>query len=116
VLARGVPGEVYNIGGCNEMTNVEIVKTVCTLLDELRPAAAPYERLITFVKDRAGHDRRYAIDAGKISRQLEWRPAETFASGIRKTVQWYLANQPWAARVRSGKYQEWLKLNYGAVA
>ena len=117
VLARGVPGEVYNIGGCNEMTNIELVKTVCTLLDELRPSASgSYARLINFVKDRAGHDRRYAIDAAKIARELEWRPAETFASGIRKTVEWYLANEQWAARVRSGQYQDWLKLNYGAVA
>lgn len=115
-LTGGMPGEVYNIGGGNEMTNLDIVGTVCALLDELKPAAGgSYSRLVTFVQDRAGHDRRYAIDASKIARELDWRPTETFASGIRKTVQWYLANQEWVSRVRSGKYQEWIKLNYGEV-
>jgi dTDP-glucose 4,6-dehydratase len=117
VLGGGVPGEVYNIGGWNEMPNLDIVKTLCALLDELAPAAGgSHARLVTFVKDRAGHDRRYAIDARKIARELGWRPAETFASGIRKTVQWYLANQTWVARVRSGEYQQWISLNYGEVA
>ncbi|HEV7820886.1 MAG TPA: dTDP-glucose 4,6-dehydratase [Burkholderiales bacterium] len=117
VLGRGTPGEVYNIGGWNEMTNLDIVKTICALLDELKPArAGSYARQITFVKDRPGHDRRYAIDARKIERELDWRPAETFATGIRKTVQWYLAHQEWVRHVQSGQYQEWITLNYGAVA
>jgi dTDP-glucose 4,6-dehydratase len=117
VLGRGTPGEVYNIGGWNEMTNLDIVKTICARLDELKPArAGSYARQITFVKDRPGHDRRYAIDARKIERELDWRPAETFATGIRKTVQWYLAHQEWVRHVQSGQYQEWITLNYGAVA
>ena len=115
VLAAGRPGETYNIGGCNEMTNREIVHAVCALLDELRPSAeGPYARLITHVKDRPGHDRRYAIDAGKIERELGWRPTETFATGIRKTVQWYLANPDWVANVQSGGYRDWVATNYGA--
>ncbi len=117
VLGRGTPGEVYNIGGWNEMTNLDIVKTICALLDELKPARSRnYAEQITFVKDRAGHDRRYAIDARKIERELGWRPAETFATGIRKTLQWYLAHQEWVRHVQSGQYQEWIALNYGAVA
>ena len=99
VLAQGRVGETYNIGGCNEMANIDVVKTVCALLDELKPAAQPYDALITYVKDRAGHDRRYAIDARKIEQELNWRPSETFESGIRKTVQWYLANQGWVAHI-----------------
>ena len=114
VLERGRTGETYNIGGWNEMPNLDIVKTICRLLDELRPSAAGlYERLIFFVKDRPGHDRRYAIDARKIERELGWRPAETFASGIRKTVQWYLDHQEWVAHVQSGVYQEWVEKQYG---
>lgn len=114
VLAGGRLGETYNIGGWNEMANIEIVRTVCALLDELRPdAAGPYSRLITYVKDRPGHDRRYAIDARKIERELGWRPAETFATGIRKTVQWYLDNPEWVARVQSGAYREWVDQQYG---
>ncbi|MDB5809276.1 MAG: rfbB [Betaproteobacteria bacterium] len=117
VLDRGLPGQVYNIGGRNEIANIDIVKTLCALLDELKPSAdGPYARLITFVKDRAGHDRRYAINAHKIARELGWRPAETFSTGIRKTVQWYLAHPEWIARVQSGKYREWIDLNYGEVA
>jgi len=113
VLARGRPGETYNVGGWNEMTNLEIVHTVCGLLDELRPdPAGPHARLIRFVTDRPGHDRRYAIDARKIERELGWRPAETFATGIRKTVAWYLENQDWVAHVQSGAYREWLARNY----
>ncbi|MBB3291955.1 dTDP-glucose 4,6-dehydratase [Mitsuaria sp. BK045] len=115
VLAGGTLGETYNIGGWNEKANIDIVKTVCALLDELRPdPAGPYARLITYVKDRPGHDRRYAIDARKIERDLGWRPAETFETGIRKTVQWYLANEDWASRVLSGAYREWVSKQYGA--
>jgi len=114
VLAGGTLGETYNIGGWNEKANIDIVKTVCALLDELRPdPAGPYARLITYVKDRPGHDRRYAIDARKIERDLGWRPAETFETGIRKTVQWYLANEDWSSRVLSGAYREWVSRQYG---
>jgi dTDP-glucose 4,6-dehydratase len=115
VLAGGRLGEVYNIGGWNEKPNREIVHTVCALLDELRPSAdGPYTRLITHVRDRLGHDRRYAIDARKIERELGWRPAETFDTGIRKTVQWYLANADWVSNVQSGGYRDWLATNYSA--
>ena len=114
VLAKGKVGETYNIGGWNEMPNLEIVKAICGLLDESRPSAAgPYARLLTFVKDRPGHDRRYAIDARKIEREIGWRPAETFATGIRKTVRWYLEHQDWVANVQSGAYQEWINRQYG---
>jgi dTDP-glucose 4,6-dehydratase len=114
VLAKGRLGETYNIGGWNEKANIDIVKTICQLLDELRPdAAGSYARLITYVKDRPGHDRRYAIDARKIERELGWRPAETFDTGIRKTVNWYLQNQPWVSRVQSGAYRDWISKNYG---
>ena len=114
VLAGGRLGETYNIGGWNEQANIDIVKTVCALLDEMRPdPAGKYERLITYVKDRPGHDRRYAIDARKIERELGWRPAETFATGIRKTVRWYLDNPEWVARVQSGAYREWVSAQYG---
>ena len=101
VLARGNPGERYNIGGWNEMPNLHIVKAICSLLDELRPQSpfTPHSSLLTFVRDRPGHDRRYAIDAGKIARELGWRPAETFESGIRKTVKWYLEHQEWVEHV-----------------
>ena len=114
VLEAGQVGEVYNIGGWNEMPNIRIVHTICALLDELRPdPAGPFSRLITYVKDRPGHDRRYAIDARKIERELGWRPAETFETGIRKTVQWYLDNQDWVSNVTSGAYCEWLGSHYG---
>jgi dTDP-glucose 4,6-dehydratase len=114
VLEAGRLGEVYNIGGWNEKPNIEIVKTVCALLDELRPKAdgQSYSTQITTVKDRPGHDRRYAIDASKIERELAWRPAETFATGIRKTVQWYLANPEWVAHVQSGAYRDWVQTQY----
>ncbi|MGM9484259.1 dTDP-glucose 4,6-dehydratase [Roseateles sp. NT4] len=113
VLAGGKLGETYNIGGWNEKANIDIVKTVCALLDELKPSAeGPYARLITYVKDRPGHDRRYAIDARKIERELGWRPAETFETGIRKTVQWYLDHPEWVARVQSGAYKDWVAKQY----
>ncbi|GAB2902175.1 dTDP-glucose 4,6-dehydratase [Uliginosibacterium flavum] len=116
VLAKGRVGEVYNVGGWNEMPNLQIVHTLCDLLDELSPAASgkSYREQITYVTDRPGHDRRYAIDARKIERELGWRPAETFDTGIRKTVQWYLANQDWVANVLSGAYREWLETNYAS--
>ncbi|BDI04332.1 dTDP-glucose 4,6-dehydratase [Sphaerotilus microaerophilus] len=117
VLAGGRLGETYNVGGWNEKTNLEIVHTVCDLLDELHPdAAGSYRRLITYVQDRPGHDRRYAIDARKIERELGWRPAETFETGIRKTVQWYLANADWVAHVQSGAYRDWVARQYGEAA
>jgi dTDP-glucose 4,6-dehydratase len=115
VLERGRPGETYNVGGWNEKANIDIVHTVCDLLDELRPAReGSRRRLVTFVKDRPGHDRRYAIDARKIERELGWRPAETFESGIRKTVRWYLDHPEWVADVQSGAYREWVQANYAA--
>jgi dTDP-glucose 4,6-dehydratase len=115
VLARGRVGEVYNVGGWNEQPNRDIVQAVCALLDELKPdPQGPYARLITFVADRPGHDRRYAIDARKIERELGWRPAETFASGIRKTVRWYLDHADWVAQVQSGAYRDWVATNYRA--
>jgi dTDP-glucose 4,6-dehydratase len=113
ILAQGTPGEVYNVGGWNEKPNIEIVNTLCALLDELKPdPAGSYRRLITYVTDRPGHDRRYAIDARKIERELGWRPAETFDTGIRKTVEWYLANQEWVGHVLSGAYREWVDTTY----
>lgn len=113
VLARGRLGETYNIGGWNEKPNLEIVQTVCALLDEMRPdPAGSYNRLITYVTDRPGHDRRYAIDARKIERELGWKPAETFESGIRKTVRWYLDHTDWTDRVQSGAYRDWVATNY----
>ena len=117
VLEGGRLGETYNIGGWNEKPNIEIVKTICALLDELRPdPKGSYSRLITYVNDRPGHDRRYAIDARKVERELGWRPQETFESGIRKTVDWYLNHQAWVERVQSGAYREWVQLNYAARA
>jgi dTDP-glucose 4,6-dehydratase len=114
VLAQGRIGETYNVGGGCEKPNIEIVHTICALLDELRPSAdGSYTRFITHVKDRPGHDRRYAIDARKIERDLGWRPAETFESGIRKTVQWYLDHADWVADVQSGGYRDWLATQYG---
>ncbi len=113
VLARGAVGETYNVGGWNEKPNIEIVEGICALLDELEPdPAGPYARRIAFVADRPGHDRRYAIDARKLERELGWRPAETFETGLRKTVAWYLANAAWVARVQSGAYRDWVDANY----
>lgn len=106
VVTEGEVGETYNIGGHNEKQNIEVVHTLCALLDELAPSAhSPYRQLITYVTDRPGHDKRYAIDASKMERELDWRPAETFESGLRKTVQWYLDNQEWCQRVQDGSYQ-----------
>ena len=118
VLAAGKVGEIYNVGGWNEKPNIEIVHTVCALLDELRARSdgASYKAQITYVQDRPGHDRRYAIDASKIERELGWKPAETFESGIRKTVQWYLDNPDWVAHVQSGAYREWVQTNYAGRA
>jgi dTDP-glucose 4,6-dehydratase len=117
VLDAGRLGEVYNVGGWNEKPNIEIVHTVCALLDELRPKtdSTSYSTQITYIKDRPGHDRRYAIDASKIERELGWKPAETFESGIRKTVQWYLANPDWVAHVQSGAYRAWVQTQYSAA-
>ncbi|SER35315.1 dTDP-glucose 4,6-dehydratase [Azotobacter beijerinckii] len=129
VLDAGTPGETYNVGGWNEKANIDIVQTVCALLDELAPAGkrgvrhaqsgeplSNYAELVTFVTDRPGHDRRYAIDARKLERELGWKPAETFETGIRKTVQWYLANQEWVTGVLDGSYRDWVQTQYGAKA
>lgn len=114
VLEAGSVGEVYNVGGWNEKPNLDIVHTVCALLDELRPRTDGqlYNAQITYVADRPGHDRRYAIDARKLERELGWKPAETFETGIRKTVQWYLDNQGWVSNIQSGAYREWVEKNY----
>ena len=118
VLAAGRVGEVYHVGGWNEMPNIDIVNTLCALLDEMRPKSGgeSYRAQITYVTDRPGHDRRYAIDASKIERELGWKPSETFETGIRKTVHWYLANQAWVTRVQSGAYREWVQTNYAQRA
>jgi len=115
VLAAGKTGEVYNIGGNSEMKNIDVINTLCDLLDALRPQAngASYRGLITFVKDRPGHDRRYAIDAGKMARELGWKPQATFESGLRDTVNWYLQHADWVGDVTSGAYREWVEKQYG---
>jgi len=112
-LARGKPGETYNIGGNSEKTNLEVVHALCAILDELRPSGAPHAKLITFVEDRAGHDWRYAINAEKIKRELGWESTRTFAAGLRETVQWYVSNAEWIRNVTSGDYRKWVDLNYG---
>jgi dTDP-glucose 4,6-dehydratase len=117
VIDGGEPGGTYNIGGESEQTNLNVVRTVCAILDELSPRTAPaggHGSLITFVTDRLGHDRRYAIDARKIRRQLDWRPIETFESGLRRTIAWYLANDAWIQNVTSGAYQNWMDTNYAS--
>lgn len=118
VLKAGRPGEVYNIGGWNELTNLTVVRAICATLDEVRPRSdgKSYETQIAFVKDRPGHDRRYAIDARKIERELGWRPSETFETGLRKTIQWYLDNAHWIERVKTNAYRDWTAAQYGAVA
>lgn len=118
VLECGKVGEVYNVGGWNEKPNIDIANTICSLLDEMRPRAdgKSYKQQITYVADRPGHDRRYAIDARKLERELGWKPAETFETGIRKTVQWYLDNQDWVSDVQSGAYREWIEKNYNQRA
>lgn len=112
VVTKGIVGETYNIGGHNEKQNLEVVQTICDLLDEIVPKNKSYREQITYVADRPGHDRRYAIDADKISKELGWKPVETFESGIRKTVQWYLDNSEWVSNVKSGSYQSWIDQNY----
>ncbi|MDD2701967.1 MAG: dTDP-glucose 4,6-dehydratase [Sideroxydans sp.] len=112
VLDKGIPGETYNIGGWNEKTNLEVVQSICAILDELHPQGAPHNQLITYVTDRPGHDMRYAIDASKIAKDLGWKPLETFESGLRKTVEWYLSNTDWVQGVTSGDYQHWVAQNY----
>ncbi len=116
VLQDGRLGETYNVGGWNEKPNIEVVRTLCSLLDELQPRAdgQSYATQMTFVKDRLGHDRRYAIDARKLERELGWRPEETFESGLRKTVQWYLGHGDWVEEVTSGSYRAWIGQNYGS--
>ena len=121
VLEAGRLGQVYNIGGWNEMPNIEIVRTICRLLDQRAPESAKraggqHEKLITYVRDRPGHDRRYAINASKVADELGWKPAETFETGIAKTIDWYLNNQDWVARVQSGAYREWISQQYGSAS
>ena len=114
-MERGQPGEIYNIGACNEKTNIDVVRLICDLLDEENPRrdGKSYREQITFVKDRLGHDRRYAVDATKLTTTIGWRPKETFESGLRKTAQWYLCNQDWVANVTSGGYRDWVARQYG---
>jgi dTDP-glucose 4,6-dehydratase len=112
VLAGGRVGEVYNVGGLSEKANIDVVHMLCSIMDELHPEGAPHSKLITYVKDRPGHDRRYAVDCGKLQSELSWKPAENFEGGIRKTVEWYLANLPWAEEITSGNYRRWIEQNY----
>jgi dTDP-glucose 4,6-dehydratase len=114
VLEKGALGETYNVGGLNEQKNLDVVMTLCGILDELHPEGAPHERLITYVKDRPGHDRRYAIDCRKLQAHLGWAPRESFKTGIRKTVEWYLANPAWVEKIVSGAYRDWIAGNYSS--
>ncbi len=114
VLERGTVGQTYNVGGLNEQKNLDVVNILCTTLDELHPQGAPHGRLITYVKDRPGHDRRYAIDCAKLQNTLGWAPKESFQTGLRKTVQWYLENPEWVEKIVSGEYREWIAGNYGS--
>lgn len=114
VLDKGSPGETYNIGGWNEKPNLEIVHTICDILQAEHPADYDYRSLITYVVDRPGHDRRYAVDSSRIHEELGWKPVETFTTGIRKTVQWYLQNQEWCRNVQSGEYRKWVETNYSS--
>ena len=116
VLERGRCGETYNIGGDSEKNNLDVVTAICNIVDELRPAGAPHSALIRFVKDRPGHDRRYAMNCAKLNGELGWRPRETFATGIRRTVEWYLANAAWVEQVTSGEYRHWIASHYGTGA
>jgi dTDP-glucose 4,6-dehydratase len=113
VLEKGRLGETYNVGGLNEQKNLDVVHMLCAILDELHPEGAPHDRLITYVKDRPGHDRRYAIDCSKLQGELGWAPKESFRTGIRKTVEWYLDHQSWVAKIVSGEYRDWITGNYG---
>jgi dTDP-glucose 4,6-dehydratase len=114
VLERGRPGEVYNIGGNAERRNLDVVETLCTILAELRPpAAGRYHDLVAFVKDRPGHDRRYAMDTAKIETELGWHPEESLESGLHRTVRWYLDNGDWIASIQTGAYRAWVETNYG---
>jgi len=112
VLAKGLPGQTYNIGGQQEMSNIEVVNIICEVLDQLRPTAHSYGKLVQFVKDRPGHDRRYAMNISKIRQELGWEPGESFRSGIHKTVEWYLANPQWVSGVTSGSYRDWIRMQY----
>ena len=114
VLERGRVGETYNVGGLNEQKNLDVVHILCTILDQLHPVGAPHSQLITYVKDRPGHDRRYAIDCRKLQGELGWAPRESFATGIRKTIEWYLDNPAWVEKIVSGEYREWIKGNYAS--
>ena len=113
VLERGRPGETYNVGGNTEKTNLEVVRTICAVLDAMRPDRSPHASLLKFVQDRPGHDRRYAIDTSKIKRELGWQPAVTFEEGMRQTIRWYLDHEEWVRNVQSGDYRNWLAVNYG---
>jgi dTDP-glucose 4,6-dehydratase len=115
VLDRGRVGQTYNVGGRAERRNIDVVKSICSVLDQIRPKTGGYEPQIQFVQDRPGHDLRYAIDSGKVERELGWRPVESFETGLRKTIHWYLGNGDWVDRVRDGSYRQWIELNYGGA-
>jgi dTDP-glucose 4,6-dehydratase len=112
VLEKGIVGATYNVGGDSEMANIDVVNTICSIMDEVHPAGAPHRRLITFVHDRPGHDRRYAVDASRLKRELGWQQRESFSTGIRRTIEWYLSNSAWIQQVTSGDYRNWITANY----